>query len=262
MVPYSRRDLDMLPLQAALNAAAAKDLSPEDSCLRHTDVRVYYKFAQPAKLQACNVHSHPAPAPACLCQQGRFIQYAVPQLGHVMTADLNILQHSPELKQFLEKGTSYKQKFCDDDRALKEICDDLVHEVADRAADKDNLNQAMYGEWVRSVNATLGLELDQLEARRAACAEGGELLVDPTPDLDPSFLALVTKQLEAFSSNFTVTVADKANGAYAFICTAYVEEQLHELILSSTYTEMAETADAVADRILGFLRRTTFHRTC
>ena len=85
-----------------------------------------------------------------------------------------ILQNSPELKQFLEKGTSYKLKFCDDDRILTEICGDLVHEVVDRTASKDNLNQAMFGKWVKSVNATLGLELDHLEARRAARAEGGE----------------------------------------------------------------------------------------
>ena len=81
----------------------------------------------------------------------------------------------------------------DDERSLKKICGDLVHEVADRAADKDNLNQARCGQWVQSVTAILCLELDQLEARRAARAEGGDLLMDPTPDL-------VTKQLEAATS--------------------------------------------------------------
>ena len=122
--PFSSYLWDQFPLTKLLDDPDRRNLLPNGSQLRERVFAVRLRCT-PLKLQVCNhsaipkelatvqgLDSEPADCePVCICTQQPFASFKDAHHGHVLTADMHVLQHLPDLYDMLSRGTSFRGEF-------------------------------------------------------------------------------------------------------------------------------------------------------
>jgi hypothetical protein len=237
ILPFSSKSLESVPLQRLINSKALSRLSPADSILCVPDVVVYYRYAQPNKLRACNYHDQAHSE--CICDTAPYRDFIDPDHKHVLTADLNMIAHLPELQELLSKGTAFKSAYCFDFRDLNSAMQDAVSEVITKAMQHDGLPKAAYGPWRQALLHTLTPYVQRAAAtllHNTHTPPGNTRTHGGSTHTESVAAARrIDKQLHQLQQSFIITTTDKAVGCFSFMCKRFYTARIQQTLSTATY---------------------------
>ena len=159
-IPYSNKQWEQYPFQQILNNEEYKQLLPHDSILRQKLIKIRYKYSTQLSRVACNYRHYDTKIDndvenvGCICNNMMYKQYTDKTHKHVMTCDLESIQHYPELVQLFEKGSKFKSTFCADPRSDLKVMEDLCIQFIAKASKEDALPISAYNMWQQVIYNT------------------------------------------------------------------------------------------------------------
>ncbi len=241
--PFSSYLWDQFPLAKLLDDPHRRNLLPHGSQLRERVYAVRLKYTRPLKLLACNysavpreipavqgLHSEPADCePVCICGQRPFALFKDAHHGHVLTPDMGVLQHLPDLYDLLRRGTSFRGEFLQEGDTAQIVLSSFLDTIISECSNIDGLPTAAYLAWKTSITSAL----------TPAVISKFERSLPHHFDSDRAELRSSMRRamgmLKSISNHFVVTTTDKATGSFAIICKRWYAQHLAAALDSDTY---------------------------
>lgn len=262
--PFSSYLWDQFPLAKLLADEKRRELLPPSSGLREHVFAVRLKYTRPLKLHACNYSDVPRPVPldsihsetdssepVCICNQSPFANFMNSHHKHVLTADMKVVQHLPDLYSMLCKGTSFRSEFLDEGATAQSVLSFFLDSIISEFSSYDGLPKAAYLAWKASITSALTpaviskFERSLPQSFADECAE------------TRSSLRRAMGMLKSISKHFVITTTDKATGSFAVICKLWYSQHLAAALRSSTYVADGANADLTVTEMYQQIER--FH---
>lgn len=240
VLPFSSYLWDQFPLTKLLDDENRRDLLPPGSQLREHVHAVRLRYTLPLKLIVCNYAAVPQPQPmrsihnddgepVCICHTQPFETFVDGHHHHVLTADMKVFQHLPDLFQILSKGTSFRSEFLQEGDTAYSVLSSVLDSMISVSANVDGLPATAYAAWKCSITSALTpAVIDRFERSLPESFDQQHAEVRST-------LRRAMGMLKSISNHFVITTTDKATGRFAAICKVWYSQQLAASLRSSTY---------------------------
>jgi hypothetical protein len=172
---------------------------------------------------------------------------------HILTCNMELLNHNRLAGDFLKLGTKYGDKYCPDNRPDKTILAHALAYLRDRAIKVDGIPKEAYLQWIHEISHyydTIVTANDDVDMNAV-----NNTVSKTTDTADKKHKQLLTAALQKLGRQFIITTTDKAAGCYAVICKRWYMNKVQEKLCTSTYSVCDDTLNTICTNITEQLQK-------
>jgi hypothetical protein len=253
VLPYSTQMFEKSPIKTILHSQSLRSYAPSDSSLRTANFSLWHKYSQPQKQQFMNAKEADTAESECICQSTEMHQYIDEHHGHVLTAQLSVLERYPELQDTLNRGTKYKARYAFSAMDWPHIGQCIADLTVSQAMRLDGLPKHAYSPWTAAFLAAFKTQTHHMPTDESMLSDSSKSSKQRLHRATHARDIIESKALQQFhslSKHFMFSTVDKAAGSFAIMCTTWSKQRLHSILTSDAYVKVQSvTAVQIGHRI-------------
>jgi hypothetical protein len=235
--PYSKELWQHIPLHHILNDKHSKRMLPTETAVQDVKFTIRYAYGSNSKLEMCNytevARNTSVDEVACICNTAPYNRFIDPNHGHVVTGDVNVVKHLPQLHTVMKYGSKFRMAYLMSDTSCVKLIGKSLRAVISEYSHKEGVQSVVFLAWYLHV-------MDRVRHYTYMHSDTPIAHDNDQPDDMPP-QRIVKAQLRRVQNHFVIGFADKAEKCFTLTCKQWY---IHKIRGSFSGTEFELVANA------------------